>query len=79
MRFTSRGPIIYRSYRPGIGGEPFACLKFRTMYSDADERQHEVESLNEATRPAVQDPPRPAPDARSGASCAATRSTSSRS
>ena len=49
VRFTSRGPIIYRSWRPGIGGEPFACLKFRTMYSDADERQSELESLNEAS------------------------------
>jgi exopolysaccharide biosynthesis polyprenyl glycosylphosphotransferase len=49
VRFTSRGPIIYRSYRPGIGGETFACLKFRTMYSDADERQAELESMNEAS------------------------------
>jgi exopolysaccharide biosynthesis polyprenyl glycosylphosphotransferase len=47
VRVSSRGPIIYRSYRPGIGGEPFACLKFRTMFTDADERQEELESLNE--------------------------------
>jgi exopolysaccharide biosynthesis polyprenyl glycosylphosphotransferase len=51
VRFTSRGPVIYRSWRPGIGGEPFACLKFRTMYSDADARQSEVEALNEASGP----------------------------
>jgi exopolysaccharide biosynthesis polyprenyl glycosylphosphotransferase len=49
VRLSSRGPIIYHSYRPGIGGEPFACLKFRTMYSDADERQSDLESLNEAS------------------------------
>jgi exopolysaccharide biosynthesis polyprenyl glycosylphosphotransferase len=49
VRFSSRGPVIYRSYRPGIGGETFACLKFRTMYADADERQAEIESLNEAS------------------------------
>ena len=49
VRVSSRGPIIYRSYRPGIGGESFPCLKFRTMYSDADERQAELESLNEAS------------------------------
>src|SRR4051794_40969676 len=49
VRLSSRGPMIYRSYRPGIGGEPFPCLKFRTMYSDADERQAELESLNEAS------------------------------
>ena len=35
--------------RPGIGGTPFACLKFRTMYRDADQRQADLESLNEAT------------------------------
>jgi exopolysaccharide biosynthesis polyprenyl glycosylphosphotransferase len=49
VRVSSRGPIIYRSYRPGIGGEPFACLKFRTMFTDADERQQELESLNEGS------------------------------
>lgn len=49
VRFTSRGPILYRSIRPGIGGAPFACLKFRTMYRDADERQRELERLNEAS------------------------------
>ncbi len=51
VRLTSRGPVIYRSYRPGIGGETFPCLKFRTMYSDADERQAELESMNEASGP----------------------------
>ena len=45
---TSRGPVLYRSVRPGIGGLPFDCLKFRTMYNDADQRQADLESLNEA-------------------------------
>jgi exopolysaccharide biosynthesis polyprenyl glycosylphosphotransferase len=48
VRFSSRGPIVYRSMRPGIGGVPFACLKFRTMYRDADQRQADLESFNEA-------------------------------
>ena len=47
--FSSRGPVVYRSMRPGIGGVPFACLKFRTMYRDADQRQADLESLNEAS------------------------------
>jgi lipopolysaccharide/colanic/teichoic acid biosynthesis glycosyltransferase len=47
--FSSRGPVLYRSVRPGIGGEPFACFKFRTMRSDADQIQADLESLNEAT------------------------------
>jgi exopolysaccharide biosynthesis polyprenyl glycosylphosphotransferase len=46
---TSRGGVLYRSIRPGIGGEPFACFKFRTMRSDADQLQADLESLNEAS------------------------------
>jgi lipopolysaccharide/colanic/teichoic acid biosynthesis glycosyltransferase len=49
VRLSSRGPVVYRSMRPGIGGVPFACLKFRTMYRDADQRQADLESLNEAS------------------------------
>jgi exopolysaccharide biosynthesis polyprenyl glycosylphosphotransferase len=48
IKLTSRGPVVYRSVRPGIGGTPFACLKFRTMERDADQRQADLESLNEA-------------------------------
>jgi exopolysaccharide biosynthesis polyprenyl glycosylphosphotransferase len=51
VKFSSRGPVIYRSNRPGIGGRPFACFKFRTMYTDADQRQPDLESLNEASGP----------------------------
>src|SRR3954447_16395780 len=47
VKLTSRGPVIYRSLRPGIGGASFACLKFRTMYADADELQDELEAHNE--------------------------------
>ena len=41
--------MLFRSSRPGIGGQPFDCLKFRTMHSDAEQRQEELEGLNEAT------------------------------
>jgi exopolysaccharide biosynthesis polyprenyl glycosylphosphotransferase len=51
VAISSRGPVLYRSMRPGIGAEPFACLKFRTMRSDADQIQADLESLNEATGP----------------------------
>jgi exopolysaccharide biosynthesis polyprenyl glycosylphosphotransferase len=47
IKLSSRGPVLYRSPRPGIGGRPFACFKFRTMVSNADLRQEELESLNE--------------------------------
>ena len=46
---SSRGPVLYRSIRPGIGGEPFACFKFRTMRSGSDQQQADLESLNEAS------------------------------
>jgi exopolysaccharide biosynthesis polyprenyl glycosylphosphotransferase len=46
---SSRGPIIYRSVRPGIGGESFSCFKFRTMRNDADQLQADLESANEAS------------------------------
>src|SRR4029077_13076216 len=40
---TSRGPILFRSMRRGIGQRPFACLKFRTMHTNAEERQADLE------------------------------------
>jgi exopolysaccharide biosynthesis polyprenyl glycosylphosphotransferase len=46
---TSRGPILFHSMRRGIGQRPFPCLKFRTMHSDAEERQADLEELNEAS------------------------------
>jgi exopolysaccharide biosynthesis polyprenyl glycosylphosphotransferase len=49
VRVSSRGPVLYRSMRRGIGQRPFACLKFRTMHTNADERQAELEEMNEAS------------------------------
>ncbi|HEY7967444.1 MAG TPA: sugar transferase [Solirubrobacteraceae bacterium] len=49
VKLGSRGPVLYRSIRPGVGGMPFACLKFRTMVVGADSRQYDLEQRNEAT------------------------------
>ncbi len=49
VRVTSRGPIVFRSTRRGIGQRPFACLKFRTMHTDAEQRQADLDELNEAS------------------------------
>jgi exopolysaccharide biosynthesis polyprenyl glycosylphosphotransferase len=49
VKLTSRGPILFRSRRPGIGGQPFDCLKFRTMHTDAERRQADLERANEAS------------------------------
>ena len=49
VRLSSRGPVVFRSMRRGIGQRPFACLKFRTMYIDAELLQSGLEEFNEAT------------------------------
>jgi exopolysaccharide biosynthesis polyprenyl glycosylphosphotransferase len=49
VKLTSRGPVLFRSMRRGIGQRPFACLKFRTMHTNAEERQADLEELNEAS------------------------------
>ena len=46
---SSRGPVLFRSVRRGIGQRPFPCLKFRTMHTDAEEQQADLEDLNEAS------------------------------
>jgi exopolysaccharide biosynthesis polyprenyl glycosylphosphotransferase len=47
VKLSSRGPVIYRSVRPGMAGKPFHCFKFRTMREHADQVQDDLESLNE--------------------------------
>ena len=49
VRLSSRGPAFFRSTRRGIGQRPFACMKFRTMHTNAEEYQAELEELNEAS------------------------------
>lgn len=36
IRVESKGPVIYRQERVGLLGEPFTCLKFRSMVVDAE-------------------------------------------
>ena len=36
IRLDSRGPMLYRQWRCGQGGEPFQILKLRTMVDGAD-------------------------------------------
>jgi len=42
IRLCSRGPVIFRQERIGLFGEPFVCLKFRTMKVEADTNSHEA-------------------------------------
>lgn len=48
IKLSSRGPVFFLSPRPGLGGESFNCIKFRTMITNADSMQEELEELNEA-------------------------------
>jgi exopolysaccharide biosynthesis polyprenyl glycosylphosphotransferase len=47
VKLSSHGPVLYRSPRPGIGGRPFTCLKFRTMVEGAEHLQERLETHNE--------------------------------
>jgi len=38
VKLSSPGPIFYAHSRVGCRGKSFGCLKFRTMYKDADAR-----------------------------------------
>jgi exopolysaccharide biosynthesis polyprenyl glycosylphosphotransferase len=51
IKLTSRGPIFFRQERCGLNGKPFTMLKFRSMVTDAEQRQHELASLNEMGGP----------------------------
>lgn len=42
IKSTSKGPIFYRSDRIGRKGKLFSCWKFRSMYTDADDRLEAV-------------------------------------
>jgi len=51
IKLTSPGPVLFRQQRGGLNGRPFTMLKFRSMVSDAEQRKHELERLNEMSGP----------------------------
>jgi exopolysaccharide biosynthesis polyprenyl glycosylphosphotransferase len=48
IRLDSRGPVLYRDRRVGVGQREFGMLKFRTMVEGAAEQQQVLEEQNEA-------------------------------
>jgi lipopolysaccharide/colanic/teichoic acid biosynthesis glycosyltransferase len=40
VKLESRGPVLFRQQRLGLGGHRFIVYKFRTMFSSAEEERH---------------------------------------
>jgi lipopolysaccharide/colanic/teichoic acid biosynthesis glycosyltransferase len=51
IKLESTGPVFFVQDRVGLNKRRFRMYKFRTMVGDAEKRQCEVESLNEADGP----------------------------
>ncbi len=48
IKLDSRGPVLYRDSRVGVGEREFGMFKFRTMVQGAAEQQQVLEQRNEA-------------------------------
>lgn len=51
IKLTSPGPIFFKQRRSGLNGKPFTMLKFRSMVTNAEQRKHELEVINEMDGP----------------------------
>jgi exopolysaccharide biosynthesis polyprenyl glycosylphosphotransferase len=51
IRLTSPGPVVFRQMRAGKHGKPFTMYKFRTMVTDAEMRQSELQVFNQMSGP----------------------------
>jgi exopolysaccharide biosynthesis polyprenyl glycosylphosphotransferase len=51
VKLNSRGPVLYRSTRVGVGGKRFEMLKFRSMVADADRNVHALAAVNDGAGP----------------------------
>lgn len=47
IKIESKGPVLFKQERIGKNGRRFTMYKFRSMYSDAEERLKELEDQNE--------------------------------
>lgn len=51
IKLTSPGPVLFRQQRSGLNGAPFTIYKFRTMVTNAEQFQQELEAMNEMSGP----------------------------
>lgn len=51
IRIASPGPAIFTQMRSGRHGHPFKMYKFRTMCTDAEQKQHELMAMNQMSGP----------------------------
>jgi lipopolysaccharide/colanic/teichoic acid biosynthesis glycosyltransferase len=51
MKLESNGPVFFGHVREGMGGQPFRCWKFRTMFHGADQQQRRLLRLNQVDGP----------------------------
>jgi len=60
VRLDSPGPVLFRQKRVGADEKVFLCYMFRSMHEEAERRQRELETLNEAKGPVfkMRDDPR---------------------
>ena len=53
IKLDSRGPVLFRQRRTGIGGRPFLILKFRTMADGADALKPALTHLSASHDPRI--------------------------
>src|SRR5262249_5568853 len=51
VRLSGPGPIVFRQQRAGRHGRPFTMFKFRTMVTDAEMQQEELQKFNQMSGP----------------------------
>jgi exopolysaccharide biosynthesis polyprenyl glycosylphosphotransferase len=51
IKIESRGPVLFRQVRLGLGGKPFEIVKFRTMVVDAEDKLAELAAWDEGDGP----------------------------